>query len=61
MKLDNEKLHAGMTVALLALVLLVLAVADLVTADRLFSETENRILTQKPEWSLESLLDGSYE
>ena len=26
MKLDNEKLHAGMTVALLALVLLVLAV-----------------------------------
>lgn len=61
MKLDNEKLHAGMTVALLALVLLVLAVADLVTADRLFSETENRILAQKPEWSLESLLDGSYE
>lgn len=61
MKLDNEKLHAGMTVALLALVLLVLTVADLVTADRLFSETENRILAQKPEWSLESLLDGSYE
>lgn len=60
MKLDNEKLHAGMTVALLALVLLVLAVADLVKADRLFSETENRILTQKPEWSMESLLDGSY-
>lgn len=61
MKLDNEKLHAGMTVALLASVLLVLAVADLVTADRLFSETENRILTQKPKWSMESLLDGSYE
>lgn len=61
MKLDNDKLHAGMTVALLAMVLLVLAVADLVTADRFFSETENRILTQKPEWSLESLLNGSYE
>lgn len=61
MKLDNDKLHAGMTVALLALVLLVLAVADAVTADRLFSETENRILAQKPEWNLESLLDGSYE
>lgn len=60
MKLDNEKLHAGMTVALLALVLLVLAVADLVKADRLFSETENRILAQKPKWSMESLLDGSY-
>ena len=60
MKLDNEKLHAGMTVALLALVLLVLAVADLIKADRLFSETENRILAQKPKWSMESLLDGSY-
>lgn len=60
MKLDNDKLHAGMTVALLALVLLVLAVADLVTADRFFSESENRILAQKPKWSLEAVLDGSY-
>lgn len=60
MKLDNDKLHAGMTVALLALVLLVLAVADLVTADRFFSETENRILTQKPQWSLEAVLSGRY-
>lgn len=60
MKLDNDKLHAGMTVALLALVLLVLAVADLVTADRFFSETENRILTQKPKWSLEAVLSGRY-
>lgn len=60
MKLDNDKLHAGMTVALLALVLLVLAAADLVTADRFFSETENRILTQKPKWSLEAVLNGRY-
>lgn len=60
MKLDNDKLHAGMTVALLALVLLVLAAADLVTADRFFSETENRILTQKPKWSLEAVLSGRY-
>lgn len=61
MKLDNDKLHAGMTVALLALVLALLAVADLVKEDRLFSETENRILAQKPEWSLEGILSGSYE
>lgn len=60
MKLENEKLHAGMTVALLALVLLVFALADLVKADRLFSETENRILAQRPKWSLESVLSGSY-
>lgn len=61
MKLENDKFHAGMTVALLALVLLVFAAADLVKADRLFSETENRILAQRPEWSLEKVLDGSYE
>lgn len=60
MKLDNDKLHAGMTVALLVLVLLVLAVADLAEEDRLFSETENRILAQKPKWSMEGILDGSY-
>ncbi len=61
MKLDNEKLHAGMTVALLGLILLVLALADLVKEDRLFSETENRILAQKPEWSVESALSGEFE
>ena len=61
MKAENEKFHAGMTVALLALVLLVFTVADLVKADRLFSETENRILAQRPEWSLENVLNGSYE
>ncbi|MDE5748618.1 MAG: hypothetical protein K2I21_13710, partial [Acetatifactor sp.] len=61
MKLENDKLHAGMTVALFALVLLVFAVADIVETDRLFSETENRILAQHPKWSLESVLDGSYE
>ena len=48
MNLENEKLHAGMTVALLALVLLVFTAADLLKADRLFSETENRVLAQKP-------------
>lgn len=61
MKPENEKFHAGMTVALLVLVLLVFTVADLVKADRLFSETENRILAQRPEWSLENVLNGSYE
>lgn len=61
MKLENDKLHAGMTVALFALVLLVFAVVDIVEADRLFSETENRILAQRPKWSMKSVLDGSYE
>ncbi len=61
MNLENEKLHAGMTVALLALVLLVFTAADLLKADRLFSETENRVLAQKPKLSLEGILSGSYE
>ena len=55
MNLENEKLHAGMTVALLALVLLVFTAADLLKADRLFSETENRVLAQKPKLSLEGI------
>ena len=61
MKPDNEKLHAGMTVALLAIVLLVFAAVDMVKSDRLFSETENRILAQRPKWNLENVLNGSYE
>ena len=61
MNLENEKLHAGMTVALLALVLLVFTAADLLKADGLFSETENRVLAQKPKLSLEGILSGSYE
>lgn len=61
MKLENEKFHQGLTVALLALLLLALTAADLVKADRLFSETENRILAQKPERSLENILSGRYE
>ncbi len=61
MNLENEKLHAGMTVALLALVLLAFTAADLLKADRLFSETENRVLAQKPKLSLEGILSGSYE
>ncbi len=60
MKLENEKFHQGMTVAMLALMLLVLAAADMVKADRLFSETENRILAQKPELRLENIISGSY-
>ncbi|MCI9073478.1 MAG: hypothetical protein HFH80_11895 [Lachnospiraceae bacterium] len=61
MNLENEKLHAGMTVALLALVLLAFTLADLLKEDRLFSEMERRVLAQKPKWSLEGILSGSYE
>ncbi len=61
MRLENEKFHQGLTVALLVLLLLALTAADLVKPDRLFSDTENRILAQKPESSLENILSGGYE
>lgn len=36
------------------------AVLNLITKDRSFSENENRILAQKPEFSMDSLIDGKF-
>ena len=55
-----KKINAVITLLLLGGVLLGLAVADICTPDRLFSEYENRILASKPDFSLKVLLDGSY-
>lgn len=52
--------QAFLSVCFICVILLAFTVADLVTPDRLFSETENRILAAKPEYSRESLLDGSF-
>ena len=56
----NEKRSAIFTIAVLASILLVFTVADLVKDDRLFSETENRILAVKPKFSLEAMFQGKY-
>ncbi len=56
----NEKQNAIVTIAIIAAMLLTFTVADLVTEDRKFSESENRVLTAKPEFSGEALLEGSY-
>lgn len=58
--MSEEKRNALFTVILLAAVILIFTVADLVTADRLYSPTENRLLTERPEFSAEALFSGEY-
>lgn len=55
-----KKIDAVITLLLLGGILLGLAIADVCTPDRLFSEYENRILASKPDFSLKTLVDGSY-
>lgn len=56
----NEKRNAILTIAVICAVILVLSVVDVLQPDRLYSETENRILAAKPELSKEAVLDGSF-
>ncbi len=56
----SEKENALLTIGILCVIIGFLAVADLWTGDRVFSETENRILASKPEFSREKMLNGSY-
>ena len=56
----NEKRNAVVIIALIVSILLVFTVADLIQGDRLFSETENRVLASRPKFSVEALLQGSY-
>lgn len=56
----DKKQNAIVTIAVLSFIILFLSFADVVTADRTFSETENRVLTEKPEFSKEALLEGEY-
>lgn len=56
----SEKKNALLTTSIVCFIIGFLAVADVLKEDRLFSETENRILASKPEFSKEKLLNGSY-
>lgn len=56
----SEKSNAILTVALISAVILLLSAADVLKEDRLYSETENRVLAARPEFSLESLFSGSF-
>ncbi len=60
MVLQDERKNAWKTVIFFCAILLVLFVADLIQEDRFFSETENRILAEKPEFSLKALFAGTF-
>ncbi len=58
--LSGEWINDAFTVGIICAILIMLTAADLLTGDRLFSETENRVLASKPEFDRKSVLDGSF-
>lgn len=60
MEPQDKRRNAWRNVIFFCLILLVFCVADLVQEDIFFSTSENRILTQKPRFSMESLFSGEY-
>ena len=56
----SEKANAALTVGFLALIILIFTVADVISGDKTFSETENRILASRPELTVEAIFDGTY-
>jgi len=58
--LKGKKRDALRSVIFLSAIILAFTVADLFNEERLFSESENRILAEKPELSREAILSGEY-
>lgn len=56
----KEKTNAIFNIFFLSSIILIFTVMDFVRADRLFSATENRLLAQKPKFSIQELFFGSY-
>lgn len=56
----SEKNNAAFTIAILASIILIFTVADFFRGDRIYSETENRLLAQKPELSRTEFFSGNY-
>ena len=56
----NEKKNAFLTVGILFAIILAFSVADMLNSDRVYSETENRVLASRPEFSQDALLQGGY-
>lgn len=56
----NEKRNAIFTIAFLASIILIFTVVDFFHGDRVFSETENRVLASRPKFSAQELFFGSY-
>ena len=56
----SEKRNALMTIIVISVIILIFTAADFMHGDRIFSETENRVLASRPRFSRESLLSGQY-
>ena len=56
----DQKKNAVFTIVFVASIIFVFTLVDIFHGDRIFSETENRLLASKPEFSLEALVSGSY-
>lgn len=56
----NDKRNAIVTIGIIAAMILAFTVADFIKEDRKYSESENRVLASKPEFSKEALLAGEY-
>lgn len=56
----EEKKNAFFTIAVIAVIILVFTVADFCREDRIYSETENRMLASRPAVSRENILSGKY-
>lgn len=56
----DGKRSAFFTIVVISSVILVFAIADLIQEDRLYSETENKMLASRPKLSWEELLWGDY-
>ena len=56
----EKKKDAWRSVIFLSAIILIFTVADLLNEERFFSESENRILAEKPKFSLEALFEGEY-
>ena len=56
----NQKSNAWIITILFSAVILIFTAADFLKEDRLYSEAENRLLAGRPEFTVKSLLEGSY-
>ena len=56
----KEKSNAIFTIAFLSSIILIFTIVDFFRGDRVFSETENRVLASKPKFSVQELFFGSY-
>ena len=56
----EEKKNAFFTAAVIAAVILIFTAADIFHGDKLYSETENRLLAKKPQASRETVFSGEF-